>query len=57
MPYTDIEPVIDAVYSTGVHTVESPDVEFALATHIHTYPNSVLSLWIYVGTVTKVISS
>ncbi|EDV23074.1 uncharacterized protein TRIADDRAFT_28071 [Trichoplax adhaerens] len=57
MPYTDIEPVIDAVYSTGVHTVESPDVEFALATHIHAYPNSVLSLWIYVGTVTKISSA
>jgi coiled-coil and C2 domain-containing protein 2A len=53
MPFTDIPPVIDAVYSTGVHSIEDPDVEFALATHIHPYPHGVMSLWVYVGTLKR----
>ena len=53
MQFTDIPPVIDAVYSTGVHSIEDPDVEFALATHIHPYPHGVMSLWVYVGTLKR----
>ncbi|XP_031567301.1 coiled-coil and C2 domain-containing protein 2A-like [Actinia tenebrosa] len=53
MPFTDIPPVMDAVYSTGVHSIEDPDVEFALATHIHPYPHGVMSLWVYVGTLKR----
>ncbi|XP_048583350.1 coiled-coil and C2 domain-containing protein 2A isoform X3 [Nematostella vectensis] len=53
MPFTDVPPVVDAVYSTGVHTIEDPDVEFALATHIHPFPHGVMSLWIYVGTLKR----
>ena len=55
MAFTDINPVIDTVHSTGVHLTEDPNVEFALAVHIHPYPNNVLSLWVYVGTLTRKI--
>ncbi|XP_028396123.1 coiled-coil and C2 domain-containing protein 2A-like [Dendronephthya gigantea] len=55
MAFTDIRPVIDTVHSTGVHLTEDANVEFALAVHIHPYPNNVLSLWVYVGTLTRKI--
>eukprot|EP00795_Rhopilema_esculentum_P004894 gene4895-21226_t len=53
MQYTDTQPVLDAVYSTGVHNCEDPDVEFALAVYIHAYPNSVVAVWVYVGRLVK----
>ena len=56
MPYTDIQPILDSVYSTGVHNCEDPEVEFALAVHIHPYPNSVVAVWIYVGRLVKKIT-
>ena len=55
MAFTDINPVINTVHSTGVHLTEDPNVEFALAVHIHPYANNVLSLWVYVGTLTRKI--
>ncbi|XP_077980820.1 coiled-coil and C2 domain-containing protein 2A-like [Glandiceps talaboti] len=53
LTYTELTPIIDAVYSTGVHVNESPDVEFALAVHIHPYPNNILSVWVYIAGVTR----
>jgi coiled-coil and C2 domain-containing protein 2A len=50
MPYTRIDKVIEAVFNTGVHMNDDPQVEFALAVYIHPYPNNVLSLWVYVAT-------
>ena len=50
MSFTEIPPVSEAAFSTGVHAIEDPDVEFALAVHVHPYPQGVFSLWIYVGT-------
>lgn len=46
-PFTNIQAIIEAVKSTGVHINESPDVEFALAVYVHPYPNDVLSVWVY----------
>lgn len=53
MCFTEVPPVSESVFSTGVHTIEDPDVEFALAVHIHPYPQGVFSLWIYVGTLRR----
>uniref|UniRef100_X1Z7B6 C2 domain-containing protein n=1 Tax=Capitella teleta TaxID=283909 RepID=X1Z7B6_CAPTE len=53
LPYTEMDPIIDAVYATGVHNIETSDVEFALAVHVHPYPNSVLSVWIYVASLSR----
>ena len=49
MSYTEINTIIERVYSTGVHLSEDPKVEFALAVHVHPYPNKVLAIWVYVG--------
>eukprot|EP00058_Branchiostoma_floridae_P024122 XP_002609612.1 hypothetical protein BRAFLDRAFT_87833 [Branchiostoma floridae] len=53
MPYTEDNPVVEAVFSTGVHQLQGKDVEFALAVHIHPYPNTVLSLWVYVASLVR----
>lgn len=53
MAYTDIQPIADAVYATGVWENDNTGVEFALAVHIHPYPNSVLSVWIYVASLER----
>ncbi|CAH1773716.1 unnamed protein product [Owenia fusiformis] len=53
LPFTDLEPIIETVYSTGVWFNESSDVEFALAVHVHAYPNSVLSVWVYVASLIR----
>ncbi|XP_038600358.1 protein CC2D2B [Tachyglossus aculeatus] len=49
LPFTDLQTLTDAVYQTGVHFSELPQTEFALAVHIHPYPNNILSVWIYLA--------
>ncbi|XP_074177634.1 coiled-coil and C2 domain-containing protein 2A isoform X2 [Rhinolophus sinicus] len=53
MPYSELKPLIEAVYSTGVHNIDVPNVEFALAVYIHPYPKNVLSVWIYVASLIR----
>ena len=52
-PFSHIDPLVEAVFATGVHKQETSDVEFALAVHIHPYPNLVLSVWIYIASLTR----
>ncbi|XP_029939889.1 coiled-coil and C2 domain-containing protein 2A isoform X2 [Salarias fasciatus] len=49
LPFSEVRPIIEAVYSTGVHNVRAPNVEFALAVYVHPYPNNVLSVWVYLA--------
>lgn len=53
MPFTEMGPIVETVFSTGVHSQESSDVEFALAVYVHPYPNSVLSVWVYVASLLR----
>ena len=53
MTYTEMAKIVDTVFATGVHNIESNDIEFALAVHIHPYPNSILSVWIYVAQLSR----
>lgn len=53
MPYTNIQSVIDAMYQTGIHSSEFPQTEFALAVYIHPYPNNILSVWVYLASLTR----
>ncbi|ODN05565.1 Coiled-coil and C2 domain-containing protein 2A [Orchesella cincta] len=48
-PYTNMECIIETVFATGVHTIDAPDVEFAVAAYAHAYPASVYSVWVYVA--------
>ncbi|XP_062838246.1 coiled-coil and C2 domain-containing protein 2A isoform X3 [Anolis carolinensis] len=53
MPFSEVTPLIEAVYSTGVHSIDIPNVEFALAVYVHAYPKNVLSVWIYVAALVR----
>lgn len=53
MPYTDQDTIANLVYATGVWENDSPGVDFALAVHIHPYPNTVLSVWVYVASLER----
>ena len=53
MPFTDVDAIVETVNATGVHSNESSDMEFALAVYVHPYPNSVLSVWVYVASLIK----
>lgn len=53
IPYTNIKQVIEAVYATQVHALPTNDVEFGVAVHIHPYPNTIMSVWIYIASLIK----
>ncbi|KAM6963078.1 coiled-coil and C2 domain-containing protein 2A [Aplochiton taeniatus] len=53
LPFSEVRPVVEAVHSTGVHHVESSNVEFALAVYVHPYPNNVLSVWVYLASLIR----
>ena len=53
LPYTNMNGIFEAVFATQVHALPSSDVEFALAAHIHPYPNTVLSVWVYVASLVR----
>ncbi|NXK95290.1 C2D2A protein, partial [Formicarius rufipectus] len=53
MSYSEVSPLIEAVHSTGVHTIDVANVEFALAVYVHPYPQNVLSVWIYVASLVR----
>ncbi|KAM4708010.1 coiled-coil and C2 domain-containing protein 2A [Discoglossus pictus] len=53
MAFSEVRPLIEAVYSTGVHNSEVPNVEFALAVYVHPYPKSIFSVWIYVASLIR----
>jgi len=46
--YSDADRLLEAIERTGIHLNESKNAEFGLAIHIHTYPNDILSLWVYI---------
>ena len=51
--YTDQEQLLEALKATGVHLNQEPAVEFALAVHVKPYPNTVMSVWIYVASMAR----
>ncbi|XP_075050779.1 coiled-coil and C2 domain-containing protein 2A isoform X2 [Mixophyes fleayi] len=53
MAFSEVRPLIEAVYSTGVHNNEVPNVEFALAVYVHPYPKSIYSVWIYIASLIR----
>ncbi|KAK2835891.1 hypothetical protein Q5P01_016375 [Channa striata] len=53
LPFSEVRPIVEAVYSTGVHNVQASNVEFALAVYVHPYPNNVLSVWVYLASLIR----
>ncbi|XP_029282132.1 coiled-coil and C2 domain-containing protein 2A isoform X2 [Cottoperca gobio] len=53
LPFSEVRPIVEAVFSTGVHNVQASNVEFALAVYVHPYPNNVLSVWVYLASLVR----
>ena len=51
--FGDIDQVVEAVTATGVHLNREPGVEFALAVHVEPYPNTAMSVWVYVASMVR----
>ena len=52
MTYTDMEPIVEAVLNTHIHWNAHPKVEFGLAIYLYAYPNDVISVWVYLASLT-----
>ncbi|KAK3909758.1 Coiled-coil and C2 domain-containing protein 2A [Frankliniella fusca] len=53
LPYKSFEAIVEAVRATGVHHNQDENAEFALAVYVHPFPNNILSVWVYVASLTK----
>jgi coiled-coil and C2 domain-containing protein 2A len=53
VPYTNMNQIFEAVYATQVHSLPTNDVEFALAVCVVPYPNTILSVWIYIASLIR----
>jgi coiled-coil and C2 domain-containing protein 2A len=49
MPYSNVQSIVEAVYSTKIFEHPTHEIEFALAVHVHPYPNNILAVWIYLA--------
>ena len=47
--YVNMESVTESVFATGVHTIDTPDVEFAVAAYARSFPAGVYSVWVYIA--------
>ena len=46
--YCGIQQLLITIEKTGIHLCEDKKVEYALAVYVHSYPNDVISVWIYI---------
>lgn len=51
--FTDLEAISSAVHNTSIHTHVANGIEFALAVHCVGYPQQLVSVWIYVASLTR----
>ena len=47
--YVNMESVAESVFATGVHTIDTPEVEFAVAAYARSFPAGVYSVWVYIA--------
>nr|XP_049707874.1 coiled-coil and C2 domain-containing protein 2A isoform X2 [Helicoverpa armigera] len=53
MSYVNTKSVISAVKSTGLHLTDDPNVEFALGVEVCAYPNNVISVWVFLASISR----
>lgn len=46
-PYSNLSAISDRIRSTGIHLNMHKEVEFATAVYIHSYPNNIMSVWVF----------
>ncbi|CAM9501087.1 unnamed protein product [Ectocarpus fasciculatus] len=50
--FVDVDSVVQTVRATGIHEARHPEVQFALAVQAFAYPHNVLSVWVYIASIT-----
>lgn len=53
LPYVNTKSLISTVKSTAVHVCDDPNVEFGLAVEVYAYPNNVISVWVFLVSITR----
>ncbi len=53
LPYTNMNDIFEAVKATQVHAVPTSDCEFALGVNVYAYPNTIMSVWVYIAILTR----
>jgi coiled-coil and C2 domain-containing protein 2A len=53
LPYTNMKAILEAVHATQAHAIPTNDVDYAIAVYVHAYPNSILSVWVYLAVLIK----
>ncbi|OQR92726.1 coiled-coil and C2 domain-containing protein 2A [Achlya hypogyna] len=51
-PFLDVADIVDEIQATQIHSTIVSGAEFALAVHVHPYPNFVLAVWVYFAAMT-----
>ncbi|KAG6456839.1 hypothetical protein O3G_MSEX009995 [Manduca sexta] len=54
MPFVSTKCMTSRVKSTGLHLTDEPGAEFALAVDVFSYPNNVVSVWVYIATISRI---
>ncbi|CAG4946360.1 unnamed protein product [Parnassius apollo] len=54
MHYVSAKSVLANVKASAVHANDDPDVEFALAVQVFAYPNNVVSVWVFLASITSI---
>lgn len=50
--FVDVDSVVQMVRATGIHEARHPEAQFALAVQAFAYPHNVLSVWVYIASIT-----
>lgn len=50
--YTNIEDVLVAVKATELHANRNPNVEFSIAVRVFAYPGGIMSVWVFICSIT-----
>ena len=51
--YKDLESMVEALKSTGLHLSREAGLEFALAVLVEPYPGSIMSVWVYLASMVR----
>lgn len=54
LAYVNTKSVVSAIKSTGLHLSDDPNVEFAIGVEVCAYPNNVISVWVFLASITRV---
>ncbi|CAH0730078.1 unnamed protein product, partial [Brenthis ino] len=54
MTYLNTKLILSGIKSTAIHVNDDPNVEFGLGVEVYAYPNNVLSVWVFLASVTRI---